>query len=196
MSNEYPILLRGEKKGILTVTQEGLNTVFAAKCEDPGRLLRLSVYGDSREGYLGVMQPENGVLRLTKRLSRTAMSAFPGKIEYAGEAGQTPRPKTEEKTGPESAEPIPTKAKEPPPVRPRESAPPRPKEPANARPRGRSTDIIWYKVGDGSLYTVWNDQPYRAIPLSAWGLPMDKAERRTIEGVEYAVFPLKDGKII
>ena len=62
MSETYPVLINGEKKGTLTVSREGLTTRFDAKCEDPGTLVRLSVYGGGKEGYLGVMTPENGVL--------------------------------------------------------------------------------------------------------------------------------------
>ena len=50
---------------------------------------------------------------------------------------------------------------------------------------------------DGSLYTVYKNQPYRAIPMAAWGLPTERmVEKRTIHGVEYAVFALKDGRIL
>ena len=50
MSETYPVLINGEKKGTLTVSREGLTTRFDAKCEDPGTLVRLSVYGGGREG--------------------------------------------------------------------------------------------------------------------------------------------------
>ena len=36
MSETYPVLINGEKKGTLTVSREGLTTRFDAKCEDPG----------------------------------------------------------------------------------------------------------------------------------------------------------------
>ena len=77
MSETYPVLINGEKKGTLTVSREGLTTRFDAKCEDPGTLVRLSVYGGGKEGYLGVMTPENGVLTLHRRLTRAALAAFP-----------------------------------------------------------------------------------------------------------------------
>ena len=169
MGEQYPIILNGEKKGKLSVVQEGLNTVFSAQCEDPGRLIRLSVYGEGKEGYLGVMQPENGAARLTKRLTKGALASFPRSIEFAGEAGQA----------------LPDKKKSP-------SAP----SAAAPRPQERSSDIVWHPLGDGSLYTVWNDQPYRAIPLAPCGLPLKKSVgTRQIDGINYAVFPLRDGKI-
>ena len=88
MSETYPVLINGEKKGTLTVSREGLTTRFDAKCEDPGTLVRLSVYGGGREGYLGVMTPENGVLTLHRKLTRAALAAFPAEIEFAAEAGR------------------------------------------------------------------------------------------------------------
>ena len=88
MSETYPVLINGEKKGALTVSREGLTTRFDAKCEDPGTLVRLSVYGGGKEGYLGVMTPENGALTLHRRLTRAALAAFPAEIELAAEAVQ------------------------------------------------------------------------------------------------------------
>ena len=100
MSETYPVLLCGEKKGTLTVSREGLTTRFDAKCEDPGTLVRLSVYGGGKEGYLGVMTPENGVLTLHRRLTRAALAAFPAEIEFAAEAGRnTSAPERRPETG-------------------------------------------------------------------------------------------------
>ena len=167
MSETYPIHIDGEKKGLLTVTEEGLCRVFRGRCEDPGRLVRLSVYGEGKEGYLGVMEPENGALTLCRKLSRGAMASFPERIEYAAEAGSAAPPRGEAAAAPAS------------------------------RPRSREKDVLWRRVGDGSLYTVSGDRPYRAVPMARLGLPAGKMlERRTIEGVEYAVFPLENGRIV
>lgn len=170
MSDTYPIILSGEEKGTLTVSPRGLTTEFIGRCPDPGRLVRLSVYGNETEGYLGVMEPVGGALYLCRRLSRAAMAGFPQKIEYAGESGAAHMP-----------------------------APP-PAEPA-VQARGRNTprrkDLVWHSAPDGSLYTTVNGKGYRAIPMAAWGLPMERAvERRTIQGVEYAVFALEEGQIV
>lgn len=156
-----PIRLGGEKAGELRVERQGPWTVFAARCRDDGRLLRLSVYGGGREGYLGVLIPERGELRLTKRLSRAAMADFPERIEYAAEAGAAPGP-----------------------------APPPAEEPPLPPVRGRETETLWYAVGDGTLYTCRADGAFRAVPLIAGALPPGAAERRAIEGVEYALFPV------
>ena len=186
MSETYPVLINGEKKGTLTVSREGLTTRFDAKCEDPGTLVRLSVYGGGREGYLGVMTPENGVLTLHRKLTRAALAAFPAEIEFAAEAGRkTAAPERR----PETAQ-TPEKRPEAAPAQPA-PVPPAPK------PREHAGDIVWHDAGDGSLYTVYKNQPYRAIPMAAWGLPTERmVEKRTIGGVEYAVFALKDGRIV
>ena len=171
--------------GVLTVERQGLVTAFTARCEDPGRLVRLSVYGGGVEGYLGVMEPTGGRLVLCRKLTREAMRGFPEHFEYAAEAGNpvapAPPPKTEEK---------------------QKTGPQRPANcPANrggrqSREQG-SGDVLWAQVGEGSLYARWKGREYRAIPMAAWGLPLEQAvDRRVIGGVEYAVFALKDGVIV
>ena len=188
MSETYPVLINGAKKGTLTVSREGLTTRFDAKCEDPGTLVRLSVYGGGKEGYLGVMTPENGVLTLHRKLTRAALAAFPGEIEFAAEAGrktaapeQKPESEMAQEKKPETAAPG------------QAAAVPG----AAAKPRERTGDVLWRDAGDGSLFTVYKNQPYRAIPMAAWGLPTERmVEKRTINGVEYAIFALKDGKIV
>ncbi len=88
MTGEYPIMIDGMQVGKLCIRKEGLMTVFEAECQDPGYLLRLSVYGEA-EAYLGVMVPkEDGMLCLKKKLSRNALAGFPETIRYAGAAGE------------------------------------------------------------------------------------------------------------
>jgi len=182
--------MHNEKTGTLTVTEEGLMTVFDARCADPGTLVRLSVYGEGKEGYLGVMEPEGGALILRRRLSRSAMAGFPEKIAYAAESGLAAAPAAEP-APPSPPETAPEPAGEIVPEPERESA--APSEPEEAPVE----DILWYQAGDGSLFTTWNDRPYRAIPVSAWGLPMERAlDKRVIDGVEYVIFPLDHGRII
>lgn len=193
MSETYPVLLCGEKKGTLAVSREGLTTRFDAKCEDPGTLVRLSVYGGGKEGYLGVMTPENGVLTLHRKLTRAALAAFPAEIEFAAEAG---RKSAAPERRPESERPPEKRAETAAPV---QTTPAQPVAMQNTapKPRERAGDIVWRDAGDGSLYTVYKNQPYRAIPMAAWGLPTERmVEKRTIHGVEYAIFALKDGRIL
>ena len=198
MSETYPVMINGEKKGTLAVSREGLTTRFDAKCEDPGTLVRLSVYGGGREGYLGVMTPENGALTLHRKLTRAALASFPAEIEFAAEAGRktaAPERKPEAVQTPEKCpEPAPAQSS-PGQGAPKPNAAPMPN--AAPRPRERAGDIVWRDAGDGSLYTVYKNQPYRAIPMAAWGLPTERmVEKRTINGVEYAIFALKDGRIL
>ena len=84
---EHPIIIDGNAAGSLTVTEDGLFTVFEATLPGCGELLRLSVYGGGREGYLGVMQPWSGGLYLRRRLSRSELRRIPEVIEYAAPAG-------------------------------------------------------------------------------------------------------------
>lgn len=206
MSEVYPVILSGKKCGELTVERQGLFTVFSARCADPGGLVRLSVYGPGGEGYLGVMEPQNGELRLYRRLSRAGAEAFPDSVEYAAEAGKgrgeaTPAEPPEQAPEPTVPEPPFPPAEEPdadPP--PQDDAAPGPPEPpaVSAAPEpDEGTDVLWYEAGDGSLFTTWRGRDYRAIPMSAWGLPMEHAvEERTIDGVRYAVFALENGQIL
>lgn len=84
---EHPIIIDGNAAGSLTVTEDGLFTVFEATLPGYVELLRLSVYGGGREGYLGVMQPWSGGLYLRRRLSRSELRRMPEVIEYAAPAG-------------------------------------------------------------------------------------------------------------
>lgn len=86
----YPIILDGADAGKVTVSREGVFWRFEASCAMREELLRLSVYGEGAEGYLGVMEPRDGELYLSKKLSRSAVSGFPGSISFAARAGETP----------------------------------------------------------------------------------------------------------
>lgn len=93
---EYPIMADGRRIGTLKVYRQGLYTVYTARAEARKELLRLSVYGQGREGRLGLMQPEGGGLYLERRLSNAAQRDFPKRIEYAGRSGEkrsAPAPK-------------------------------------------------------------------------------------------------------
>lgn len=87
---DLPLLIDGERLGFVNVWTEGLFTVFDARCQHREGLFRLSVYGQGKEGYLGVMQPGKGGLYLRRRLSRHDMSAFPESMEYASASGIKP----------------------------------------------------------------------------------------------------------
>ena len=80
---EHPILVDGEKRGELTVSREGLYTVFEAKLPDSGDLTRLWIAGEGRSAYLGIMEPKGGELYLRRRLSAAELRKLPENIEYA-----------------------------------------------------------------------------------------------------------------
>jgi hypothetical protein len=84
---KLPIIIDGELCGAVEVSRRGGMTVFSARCRMLDGLLRLSVYGSGGEGYLGVMAPIDGELRLERSLSRTAMRGFPEQADFASRAG-------------------------------------------------------------------------------------------------------------
>lgn len=79
-----PIYIDGNQEGTLTVERQGALTVMRADMRDVGRVVRLSVYGE-KSGYLGVPEPSEGRLRLTRRFTNLDMLRFPARIEYAAE---------------------------------------------------------------------------------------------------------------
>ena len=177
MLGTYPILLDDRAIGELHVTRDGLMTVFSAVCEDPGGLLRLSVYGE-KEGYLGVMMPDGaGALTLQKRLSRCALADFPQQIKFAAPAGNAAagsRPDREAST--------------------ETSCVPRQETHEETE---RSSGVQWRRGAGGALIGGNADGRYLAIPLRSEVLPLGEGFRRqTINGSEYAVFSIRDGKII
>lgn len=87
---EIPIYLGGEPCGRLTLEKQGSMTLLRGEMEDPGRLVRLYVYGEG-EGYLGVPQPEGGKLVLCRRLTPREMARLPENPKYAGEKGRVPK---------------------------------------------------------------------------------------------------------
>ena len=179
MEGTYPVIISGDTVGELRVTRRGLYTVFETRFPDPspGELFRLSVYGDG-EGYLGVMTPENGEVSISRRFSRAAMSVLPDKIVFAGRSGITLTPEPEPESEPEPAhEPEP----EPPP------------EPAAAN----AGDTLWRRLSGGYLMTGTGDSGYIAVPAGAPGVPAGRAlSRRVIEGREYMIFEVKNGKAV
>ena len=182
MLGKYPVISSGETIGQIEITQDGLFTVFEAKCSDQGEILRLSVYGQT-EGYLGVMQPENGWLTLKKRLSRAALKEFPESIDYAGPAGGEIRkepaeeeiqPEHELQAEPETEGADTTDAEEP-----------------------AEQDTLWIRMSDGTLRSSGQGKDMLAVPLFPdEPLPNGEWERRTIEDTDYAVYDVSGGSVI
>lgn len=92
LTGNYPIMIDGRKTGELRVSRDGLFWDFRAESGMLDGLVRLSVYGEDGEGYLGVMAPEGDGLYLEKKLSRSALANFPKSIEHAGRSGGTEPP--------------------------------------------------------------------------------------------------------
>ena len=71
---ECTIFRRGEAAGTLRIEDDGLYRVLTARVDGEGELLRLYLHGES----FGVLCPEDGALRLRRRVSRTRLPELPG----------------------------------------------------------------------------------------------------------------------
>lgn len=169
MEGKYPLLIDGRESGELRVTRRGALTLFEAEAEDGGGILRLSVYGGGREGYLGVMSPSGeGRVALRRQLSRAALRDFPEQIEYAAPAGAAPAV-TEPEPGPEP-----------------ESAP----EPEPGQDEGPLGGLIWYSSPDGTLSAHDGRRLLVALPADDARVPAWAGDVvRSINGRKYVVFP-------
>lgn len=169
MEGKYPLLIDGRESGELRVTRRGALTLFEAEAEDGGGILRLSVYGGGREGYLGVMSPSGeGRVALRRQLSRAALRDFPEQIEYAAPAGAAPAV-TEPEPGPEP-----------------ESA----QEPEPGQDEGPEGGLIWYSSPDGTLSAHDGRRLLVALPADDARVPAWAGDVvRSINGRKYVVFP-------
>ena len=169
MEGKDPLLIGGRESGELRVTRRGALTLFEAEAEDGGGILRLSVYGGGREGYLGVMSPSGeGRVALRRQLSRAALRDFPEQIEYAAPAGAAPAV-TEPEPGPEP-----------------ESAP----EPEPGPDEGPEGGLIWYSSPDGTLSAHDGRRLLVALPADDARVPAWAGDVvRSINGRKYVVFP-------
>ena len=169
MEGKYPLLIDGRESGELRVTRRGALTLFEAEAEDGGGILRLSVYGGGREGYLGVMSPSGeGRVALRRQLSRAALRDFPEHIEYAAPAGAAPAV-TEPEPGPEP-----------------ESTP----EPEPGQDEGPEGGLIWYSSPDGKLSEHDGRRLLVALPADDARVPAWAGDVvRSINGRKYVVFP-------
>lgn len=180
----YPIMLDGELAGKLKVDAKGARTVFDAECKLRPELVRISVYGGGREGYLGVLAPEGEALVLHRALSREQMRAFPAEIESVERAGRGAEVSADG-DGAGAAHAAET-----------ESAPPAPEEKSETVPADTGT-LDWYASPDGALVCFDGTHSLIALPLGDARIPEGvEGERRTIEGGDYLVYPTKDGKIV
>lgn len=166
MEGSWPVMFGGREIGSLRAHERGAMTVFEAEAADPGGVLRLSVYGGGREGYLGVMSPAgDGRVALRRSLSRAALRGFPERIEYAAPSGEAaPAPK------PEKPAPEPVSEPEPEP------------EPEDG--------LIWYSSPDGTLSAHDGRRLLVALPADDARVPAWAGDVvRSINGRKYVVFP-------
>ena len=166
MALSIPILYENKPVGTLTAEPDGLYMVYHGVCTVPElRRLRLSVFGENKEAYLGLMLPDGeGRLTLRKRLSRMERSRLPEAPLFAAE---------EHSAFPE----LDARRHEPEPA---EETVPVPGE----------DDVFWHAGPDGTLYAVEGAQAWIAIPESRADVPPEARRLlREIEGARYLVFP-------
>lgn len=98
---DYPILQQNKPIGTLTVTQEGLFTVFSARAKTDADRLRLAVCGERSRAYLGLMLPDGSgwlTLRRAAHAARARASAGADPVcsrrdmGHSGRAGPAPGP--------------------------------------------------------------------------------------------------------
>ena len=181
MEGTYPLLLDGARTGEVRVAAEGGWTVFDVQSECVTGVVRVSVYGAGREGYLGVLAPEGETLTLHRRLSRSDLRGFPAQIEYAGRAGQPQTPPQEE-PAPEQPEPAP----------PAEAA-----DETERKASGDEADLYWYATPDGALVSFDGKENRIALPAGDARIPTGGGGRaETIDGRDYVVFRSKNGRLL
>ena len=166
MEGSWPVMFGGREIGSLRAYARGAMTVFEAEAADPGGVLRLSVYGGGREGYLGVMSPAGeGRVALRRSLSRAVLRGFPESIEYAAPSGEAA-------PAPEPEKPAPEPVSEPEPE-------PEPED-----------GLIWYSSPDGTLSAHDGRRLLVALPADDARVPAWAGDVvRYINGRKYVVFP-------
>ncbi len=177
---DLPLIIGGEKRGLLRVTQSGLYTVIEAELDGgAGTLVRLWAHGGGRSAYLGVMQPRGAGLWLRRRLSRNELRAFPDPIESASdretESPQAagPEPARESRDAAGDAEETPARESD-------HRSCPWPAEPPEE-------GLLWYRRPDGSLTAFDGISSLLALPAELRA-PGPQASLRVIEGKKYLVF--------
>lgn len=178
---EYPLMINGERRGAVRVTQEGLYTVFEAEAEGTEETpVRLALYGGGEEGYLGVMQPWSGGMFLRRRMSRTERAKMPREIEYAAPAG-------ERRGAPERPERKPEHTE----IEKSEQAEvilaPDAERHGTANEDADGAGLLWFSRPDGTLTAFDGERSIIALPTHAPG-GKGRAVIREINGKRYMLF--------
>ena len=197
LEGTYPIMIDGELAGKLTVTAQGVRTVFDAVCRPLAGIVRISVYGGGREGALGVLAPDGERFGLHKALSRTELKAFPAEIESVERSGLQ-RPAIPEAAAEPDAELVPEESPELPAPVPEEPTPEeQPQEDEETPKAEEDDDLFWYSSPDGALVCFDGTRSLIALPVGDARIPEGfGGERRIVEGREYLVYKTKNGKIV
>ena len=203
MEGTYPLIIEGELVGKLTVSLRGPQTVFDVSCRMLSGIVRISVYGGGREGYLGVLAPEGDGLGLHKVMSRAAMRDFPQVIDSVEPAGLLDRHRADvaqtERAVACEAQPEPVcealaEVPSEPEAVPAFSEAPAPEQPPAPQPV--EPDLCWYASPDGALVCFDGRQNLIALPEGDPRIPAGAAgERRNVDGRDYLVFPTKNGRV-
>lgn len=194
MEGTWPVRINGVECGTVSAHPEGVYTVITAEAVCNG-VVRISLYGGGCEGYLGVLAPNaDGRMTLTRRVTRSALAAFPAEPEYAAEAGLTPperRDETDESdtAAPSDVEPeasceseAQAEARAEEQIEAKTEAEPEPAPPA--------ADTLWYAAPDGTLSHFDGEKHWLAMPSDGVRVPnWAKGVVRRINGREYVVFP-------
>lgn len=181
----YPIIIGGVEAGALSVSTEGLFTIFEAQAKTEG-LVRLCVCGGGKRGYLGVMQPWNGGLYLRRRLSRSELRQFPDVIEYAAALEELEA--AEERTDSRAVEieeaPVAAEDNTPPTANEGSAAP---NELCADSPSVVEDERIWFARADGTLVCLDGEHSIIAIPAEL-RRRAPGAVMRIINGRSYMLF--------
>ena len=165
---EYPIIIGGEERGTLRVSQEGLYTVFEA--ELPGvyeGMHRIWLHGGGRSAYLGLLQPWSGGMYLRKKYSKSAMHSIPQIVERVSDKER----EFEENPAPTA-----------------ENEPPAAQSCLWPAPVTEDEDTLqWFRREDGSMVSHDGISALVALPASL-RKETKGAVLRHIEGREYIVF--------
>ena len=209
---QYPLIMDGAEIGSVSVHSDGGWTYFDAQCAEVQGIVRVSVYGGGREGYLGILAPENGRFALHRRLSRAALRDFPVQIEFAGTSG-LPAAAVEIATEPEAALPEAAPGMTPEPegdgkpemlqesgTKEKTETAPEPQPETADRQNGTPPeleDVYWYASPDGALVCFDGEHNLIALPAGDARIPDGPGGwPKTIEGKNYVVYRTKDGRLI
>jgi len=175
MEGVYPVIINGSVCGKLRVEKQGGYMRFVAECPMQSEVIRLSVYGEGDEGYLGVPVPAGDVLRLEKKLSPAAMRSFPKRIDHCALSGEKPdmeEPKQETEQPCEEDAPAPE---------------------TEVDYTEDEDGPFWYAATDGALISRDGEREMVALPVDDERVPGDiPGQPRIIEGKEYLVYITKE----